>query len=529
MTAVVLATVTHDNLRGLQSVVASLLRRSRELDAEVFVVANAPPETTRNWLDRQASAISVKYLPVNLGPGAGRNVVVSERSSARAYIFVDDDVLVEGSELNALLTILDSDQRIGIASGMPTTDTGEPMASGFSWRPLDRAFPGVWERWWGSTSNSGLGSRVDADRVSSSMIAIRGAAARACGGFDPVFWPGCHEDTDFCARIRFAGYRIVVDPRLEIRQEVSVTTRKLFGPRHLAVCRSTGIIYAAIDYPASFALGRCAEAAVRSFVGPRRVRRADAEGLIRCAENWQHILHRRIENRKARDRRRGPVRPVSVPNELSSSRSGALVSLDRHPSQFAYPRGFGGRVVGIFLAIANEWMADLAIEMLKPDADARVLEIGFGPGVAIRKLCEAMPGGKVCGVDPSKVMVRQAIRRNRSSVLRGQADLRLGSATALPWTDGSFDAVLSLNNAHLWDPVDVGFTECRRVLRPSGRVLIGFHIWRTRGESSGRLSSLHGAEAFLGEHLTANGFVPSTPLRRDFRIGTASFVLGTRR
>ncbi len=269
------------------------------------MVGNAPAPETKQWLDRQQGAFSILWLARNVGPGAGRNVVLAERPSADAYVFVDDDVMLSGHELKALLDILDSSERIGIATGPPVTDLGEPLAGGFRWRPLGRAFPRLWDHWWGPTPPSAGDQPVDADRISASLIAVRGTAARVSGGFDPIFWPGCHEDTDFCARLRFAGYRIVVDPRLEIRQKVSVTTRKVLGSRHLALCRSTGVIYASMDYPVALALARLVEAALRSVIGPRRVRWADAQGLLRCAKGWRHILRRRRQNRQVRARRDG--------------------------------------------------------------------------------------------------------------------------------------------------------------------------------------------------------------------------------
>ncbi len=311
MTSVVVATVTHDNLPGLQNVVGSLVRQRAALDAEVLVVANDPPPKIMEWLGTQRSTISVNHLPVNVGPGAGRNAVLSERPLARTYIFVDDDVMISGNELQDLLDILNSDDGIALATGVPTTETGERLASAFDWRPLGRVFPSVWESWWGSTAISDTGGRSEADRVSASLIAVRGTAARAIGGFDPMFWPGCHEDTDFCARLRFAGYRIVVDRRLEIRQKVSVTTRKVLGARHLMLCRSTGVIYAAMDYPATFAFGRLAEAALRCIAGPRSIRTAEAVGLIRCAENWRHILRRRVDNSGLRRHRQRQERALS--------------------------------------------------------------------------------------------------------------------------------------------------------------------------------------------------------------------------
>jgi ubiquinone/menaquinone biosynthesis C-methylase UbiE len=46
----------------------------------------------------------------------------------------------------------------------------------------------------------------------------------------------------------------------------------------------------------------------------------------------------------------------------------------------------------------------------------RVLEIGFGPGLAIAELARRITRGRVYGIDHSAVMVRQAGKRNAAAV-----------------------------------------------------------------------------------------------------------------
>lgn len=55
-------------------------------------------------------------------------------------------------------------------------------------------------------------------------------------------------------------------------------------------------------------------------------------------------------------------------------------------------------------------MRTLALVDIQPDD--RVLEIGFGPGIAIERAAELARRGKVIGVDHSELMLRQASRRN---------------------------------------------------------------------------------------------------------------------
>jgi SAM-dependent methyltransferase len=94
---------------------------------------------------------------------------------------------------------------------------------------------------------------------------------------------------------------------------------------------------------------------------------------------------------------------------------------------------------------------------------ARVLDLGCGTGFTLSLL---PPTARGVGVDYSHAALRFA--RTRAS----RAELVRGSAYALPFADGSFDAVLALDVLeHLDD--DVGAArELRRVLAPGGAAIV---------------------------------------------------------
>jgi len=117
-------------------------------------------------------------------------------------------------------------------------------------------------------------------------------------------------------------------------------------------------------------------------------------------------------------------------------------------SQFLRPRRFAGWLVGWEMALrsSNRKRNVWAVGLLGVEPTDRVLEIGFGPGIAIRELSRRATHGLVCGVDHSEIMVRQATKRNRDAVRAGRVDLRCGSAEHLPAFKEPFDKVLAVNN-----------------------------------------------------------------------------------
>jgi ubiquinone/menaquinone biosynthesis C-methylase UbiE len=118
----------------------------------------------------------------------------------------------------------------------------------------------------------------------------------------------------------------------------------------------------------------------------------------------------------------------------------------------------------------NAW----AVSLLDVQPDDRVLEIGFGPGIAIKELSARAPEGYVCGLDHSAVMVQQATRRNAEAVRRGQVDLRLGTVDELPDFDAPFDKVLAVNVTLFWERSVETLGKLRRVLRTGGLIALVF-------------------------------------------------------
>jgi SAM-dependent methyltransferase len=99
------------------------------------------------------------------------------------------------------------------------------------------------------------------------------------------------------------------------------------------------------------------------------------------------------------------------------------------------------------------------IRLLEIGPEDRVLEVGFGPGVAIELLAARATDGFVAGIDPSDVMVGQARSRNRSAVEQGRVDLREGTVASLPIPDASFTAALALHSVYFWPSIVAGLRE----------------------------------------------------------------------
>jgi ubiquinone/menaquinone biosynthesis C-methylase UbiE len=143
-------------------------------------------------------------------------------------------------------------------------------------------------------------------------------------------------------------------------------------------------------------------------------------------------------------------------------------------AQFGRPTGFWGRGAGLLMAhrSSNRRRNAWAVSLLDVRPDDRVLEIGFGPGLAILQLSRIAREGYVCGIDHSELMLRHARRRNADGIRRGVVDLRLASVDALPAFDAPFDKVLAVNARLFRNRPDARLEQLRRLLRPGGLIAV---------------------------------------------------------
>lgn len=141
-------------------------------------------------------------------------------------------------------------------------------------------------------------------------------------------------------------------------------------------------------------------------------------------------------------------------------------------SQFGKPTGTQGEEVGRLMADGNGAINAWTISLLGIKENDNVLEIGFGPGVAIQELAQRSVARFIAGIDHSEVMVAQAAKRNARAIQDGRVELRLGSVSALPYQEVTFDKVFSVNSFHFWPEPLTDLAKIRRTMKSNGLIAI---------------------------------------------------------
>ncbi|HEV3003684.1 MAG TPA: class I SAM-dependent methyltransferase, partial [Pirellulales bacterium] len=108
------------------------------------------------------------------------------------------------------------------------------------------------------------------------------------------------------------------------------------------------------------------------------------------------------------------------------------------------------------LQAARRWLAGLPV-------NAKVADVGCGPGRFVHQLAAEFPGVRFVGVDPSR---RWLMR------MSNEIEPRLGSLLAIPAAEGEFDGVLAVESLEHALLPEHAVNEICRVVRRGGSVLV---------------------------------------------------------
>lgn len=145
--------------------------------------------------------------------------------------------------------------------------------------------------------------------------------------------------------------------------------------------------------------------------------------------------------------------------------------------QFGYPKGLLGRLVGNGMARRNAGFNGWAVDTLRAELEPRrILEFGFGPGIATSRLLAAFPTAELFGVDRSAAMVTQATHRNRAAITAGRLRLVRGDVSAVS-AFPPLDLILAVHVIYFWaDPV-APLKKLRAALAPGGVLALGLLLY----------------------------------------------------
>jgi SAM-dependent methyltransferase len=140
--------------------------------------------------------------------------------------------------------------------------------------------------------------------------------------------------------------------------------------------------------------------------------------------------------------------------------------------QYRRPSGLLGRWIGRKMMEQHLPENIWTVEVLNPQPEDKILEIGFGPGIAIEQVAYHVTNGLVAGIDFSQTMVSVAKQRNAAAVRSGRVDLRYGDVVQIPFANATFNKAYSIHSIYFWQQPLPALREIYRVLKVGGTLIL---------------------------------------------------------
>lgn len=143
-------------------------------------------------------------------------------------------------------------------------------------------------------------------------------------------------------------------------------------------------------------------------------------------------------------------------------------------AQLRCPSGQKGLEMAALMDRTNINMTVSGINSLRLSANDRILELGHGNCGHLNKILSQLDTIRYCGLEISPVMRREAERLNAENIGNVRASFHLYDGKNIPFEDGSFDKLLTVNTIYFWEKASSFLKEMHRVLKPEGRCGIVF-------------------------------------------------------
>jgi N-acetylglucosaminyl-diphospho-decaprenol L-rhamnosyltransferase len=235
-----LVVVSFNVCADLAECLASVEAGGAGLSCETIVVDNASADGTPEMLRSRFPAVTVVRNLRNLGFAAAVNQGL-QGARGRYLLLLNPDSLLERDSLRRLVAFMDSRADCGASTGRVYLDPGRTwlasnteelclgrelgVAAGrlgarlLSRRSLERIWRVRWEAWLTRMP-------LEVPSIQGNFLLVRRGLVERVGGMDPGFFL-YYEDADWCHRIRAAGWKLCLDPRVGVIHTHNQSAKRL--------------------------------------------------------------------------------------------------------------------------------------------------------------------------------------------------------------------------------------------------------------------------------------------------------------
>ena len=133
------------------------------------------------------------------------------------------------------------------------------------------------------------------------------------------------------------------------------------------------------------------------------------------------------------------------------------------------------RLVWAMNKAENDAYLEKALSGIPSNFTGKLLEVPVGTGILTMPVYKTMPDADITCLDYSSDMMKQA-QEKASRLNLNNITFQQGDVGALPYENGTFDVVVSLNGFHAFPDKEAAYREVFRVLRPGGTFCGCFYV-----------------------------------------------------
>jgi N-acetylglucosaminyl-diphospho-decaprenol L-rhamnosyltransferase len=204
--------VSADSGPSLRDCVNSVLACTTPL--ELLLIDNASSDGIPQALERAREndpRLKVIYNRANLGFGPAVNRAAAQ-ARGQVFLILNPDCLLEQAALQALLDVLNTEQKVGLVGAVVCDTKGVPDPASYRRDPImQRALATLFKRGGEGVNFTGEmpDHLVEAEAVSGAVMIMPRRVFEWLNGFDEKYFLHC-EDLDMCRRVRDGGWRVLL-------------------------------------------------------------------------------------------------------------------------------------------------------------------------------------------------------------------------------------------------------------------------------------------------------------------------------
>jgi GT2 family glycosyltransferase len=201
--------LTYNQLEDTKICVESLIKHTKDIDYELIFVDNgSTKDDTRTYLEElkeEHSNIKTIFNDENLGFACANNQGI-ELSEGEYVLLLNNDVILTDGWLSRMINIAESDDRIGVVAPCTNHASGRQVIKFGGTEEDDEEIQNFAK----NILLKNAGKWISVNRVIGFCMLIKRDVLFKVGVLDEMFGPGGYEDYDYCMRVKYEGYDIVI-------------------------------------------------------------------------------------------------------------------------------------------------------------------------------------------------------------------------------------------------------------------------------------------------------------------------------